>query len=809
MENFLQDARYGFRMLLKSPAFTLVAVLTLALGIGANTAIFTVVNAVLLRQMPFSDPNRLMAVYHSYPSINLLHASVDPASWDYYRKNVKSFESMAAYSGFRAPQNLTGNGDPQRVRTVVATGDYFKVLGVTPMMGRTFTAQDDYPGSRQAVLGYGLWKERFGSDPNILNREIALDGMNYTVIGVMPNGFDFPQKAELWVPIGLTAEQMKPGGAEFMEVVGRLRPGVSPDMAVAEFTKVTQEIRRQRPDDNDGFEIRTEPLQQLIVGDFRKPLWVLLGAVTLVLLIACVNIANLLLARATIRQRELSIRAALGGSRGRIVGQLLTEGVILALLGGGLGLAFAYWGVDVLLSLVPVQLPSYIHVTMDPKVLAFTFGISVASGLLFGIVPALHVTGSGLNETLKEGGRTNAPGRHNSRRALVVSEIALAMVLLVGAGLLIKSFVHILKADPGFNTQHTLKADLSLPETKYKDPAKMKALFRDLSERLRNIPGASAAGLVSTPPLNTGWTNTFFLRNHSELKPEPHGYIALTTQGYAAAMQIPLKRGRFIQDSDTSESAPVAVIDENAAKMYWKNEDPIGKEISVAGEGAINGEADAKPVWRRIVGVVGSVKHRSALEEETKGQIYIPYQQFAIPMATIVVRAAGDPAALASQIREQVMQVDRELPVYEVQTMTERYDEFVAQPRFNMFLLAIFAGLALLLAAVGIYAVMSYSVTQLTHEIGVRMALGAKQSDVLGMILKQAGRMAAIGLGIGVVGALLAARVLQSLLFGVRSHDATTFLSIGGLLAAVALLASFLPALRATRVDPMVALRYE
>lgn len=809
MEKFLQDVRYGFRMLLKSPAFTAVAVLTLALGIGANTTIFTVVNAVLLRQMPFSEPGRLMAVYHSYPSINLVHASVDPASWDYYRHNVKSFESMTAYSGFRAPQNLTGVRDPQRVRTVAATGDYFKVLGVAPMLGRTFTAQDDYPGSRQVVLGYGLWKERFASDPNILNKEISLDGMNYTVVGVMPKGFEFPQKAELWVPIGLTADQMKPGGAEFMEMIGRLRPGVSPETAVAEFAKLTQELRRLRPGDDDGFEVRTEPLQQLIVGDFRKPLWVLLGAVTLVLLIACVNIANLLLARATIRQRELSIRAALGASRARIISQLLTEGVLLSLAGGLLGLGFAYWGVDILLSLVPMELPSYVHVTLDTKVLLFTLAISIVSGLLFGIVPALHVTGGGLNESLKEGGRTNAPGRHRSRRALVVSEIALAMILLVGAGLMIKSFVRILQADPGFNPQHTLTADISLPDVKYKDQPAMKAAFRDIAARLETMPGVTAAGLISTPPLNTGWTNTFFLRGHSEIKPEPHGYIGLATPGYASAMQIPLKRGRFIQDSDSADSAPVAVIDENAARMYWKNEDPIGKEISVAGEGAISGERDPKPVWRRIVGVVGSVKHRSAIEQETKGQIYIPYQQFAIPAATIVVRAQGDPTALASQIREQVMQVDRELPIYEVRTMTSMYDEFVAQPRFNMVLLAAFAGLALLLSAVGIYAVMSYSVTQLTHEIGVRMALGARQRDVLGMILKQAARMAAIGLGIGLVGALLATHVLQSLLFGVRAYDAVTFVSIGLLLAGVALLASFVPALRATRVDPMVALRYE
>ncbi len=803
MDNFLQDVRYGLRMLVKNPGFTLVAVLTLALGIGANTAIFTVVNAVLLRQMPFPQSNRLMAVYHSYPDINLLHASVDPGSWDYYQRNAKSFESIAAYSGWRAPQNLTGVGDPQRVRAVMVTGNYFKVLDVSPMLGRALLPSDDQPGSRQAVLGYGLWKERFAGDRNILNKEIALNGMNYTVVGVMPAGFQYPDKAELWVPIGFTTEQMHES-TEFLEVVGRLRPGVTPQNAAAEFAKITQEIRRQNPEIGTAFDVVTEPLQTVEVGDVSKPLWVLLGAVMLVLLIACVNIANLLLARATIRQRELSIRAALGASRMRIIRQLLTEGVLLALFGGGLGLAFGYWGVDALMSVVPMELPSFVHVTVDSKVLFFTIGISVFSGLLFGIIPALHVSGSGLNDALKEGGRSAAPGRHGTRRALVVSEIALAMVLLVAAGLMIKSFMRILQADPGFNAQNALTANIALPTTKYHDPEQMRTFFRDVEQRLTTIPGVSASGLVSTLPLNTGWTNTFFVRGHSEIKPDPHGYIALTTRGYASAMQIPLHRGRFLEDGDTADSAPVAVIDENAARMYWHNEDPIGKEIALTSEGTLE-----KPVWRRIVGIVGSVKHRSATDLDTKGQVYLPYQQLPMPNMSIVVRGSGDPAALAGAVREQVSHVDRELPVYAVRTMSSLFDDFVAQPRFNMFLLGIFAGLALLLAAVGIYAVMSYSVTQLTHEIGVRMALGARQIDVLGMVLKQAVKMAVIGLGIGIAGALLATRVLQSLLFGVRAYDVGTFLSIGLLLSAVALLASFMPARRATRVDPLVALRYE
>jgi putative ABC transport system permease protein len=710
---------------------------------------------------------------------------------------------MAAYSGYKAPQNLTGAGDPERVRTITVSGDFFRVLGVNPALGRVLNEHDDHPGTnRQVVLGYGLWKERFGADPNMLGKDLALDGMNYTVVGVMPSGFSFPEDAQLWVPLALTAEQLK-NGAEYLEVIGRLRDDLSPGQARAEFTKITAEVLRQNPDYPPTFTITAAPLQEVLVGDMSKALWVLLGAVALVLLIACVNVANLLLARATVRQRELSIRVALGATRLRIIRQLLTEGVHLALAGGVVGLFLGYWGIDLLLSIVPMELPSFVKVSVDSSVLLFTIGASLLSGLLFGSIPALHVSGSGLNDSLKEGGRTAAPGRHGSRRVLVVSEIALAMVLLVGAGLMIKSFVRILQADPGFNVQNTLTANLSLPESKYKDETKIAAFYREAAERITTIPGVSASGISSMLPMSGGWTNTFFVRGRT-IKPNPHAYVAVATGGYDKAVQIPLQRGRFVADSDTPETQPVAAVDENAAKMYWPNEDPIGKQIALTSEGTTD-----KPVWREIVGIVGSVRHRSPVGEETKGQIYLPFRQKPLRTMRVVVRTSGDPTQLASAVRNEVRQIDREQPIFQVRTMTSLFNDFVAQPRFNMVLLAVFAGLALLLATVGIYAVMSYSVTQLTHEIGVRMALGAKQRDVLNMVLGQAAKLAVFGLAIGLAGALLATRVLQTLLFGVHAYDLSTFALIGFLLASVALLASFLPALRATRVDPMVALRYE
>jgi putative ABC transport system permease protein len=806
MDTLIQDVRFGLRMLAKAPGFTLVAVLTIALGIGANTTVFSLANAALLKPLPFPHAERLMMMFHSYPDIQLPRSSISPESWDYYLKNVHSLEAMSAYAGFRAPQNLTSGGNPERVQTVLATYQYFDVLGVRPLHGRTFVASDDTPAAgRVAVLGYGLWKTRFGGSQDILGKDISLDGKNFTVIGIMPSGFEFPQKAQLWVPAAFTPEQLK-DGVEFLNVIGRIRQGLTTDAVVAEMTKTTAEVRRLNPGpDANKWSVIAEPLRDVVVGKFRNAILVLLAAVMLVLLIGCANIANLLLARATARNKELSIRSALGASRMRVIRQLLTEGVLLAMCGGVLGLILSIWGVDLLLSIVPVELPSFVRIGLDVRVLLFTFATSIFAGLLFGSVPAFQVSLSALNETLKEGGRTSmTSGRHASRRILVISEVALAMVLLISAGLMIRSFARILQSNPGFNAQGAITANVMLPKTKYNDKVRIAAFYRELTDRIASLPGVTVAGASSSLPLETNWMNSFYIQGRMDIAPRPHAHAAVIASDYFKALQVPLVSGRFITSSDTATGTPIAIIDENARRAYWPNEDPIGKQIALTSEGT-----DQNPLWRTIVGVVGSVKHDSVVVNETKGQVFLPHAQFPDPWMKIVVRTNQDPGAVAAAIRNQVMALDPEQPIFQVRSMQSLLDESVAQPRFNTLLLTLFASLALVLAAIGIYGVMSYAVTQRTHEIGVRMALGAQQNDVLRMIVANAMWLAVIGLVAGLVGSLIATRLLSGLLFEVNPTDPLTFLVITAILGLIALLAGFIPARRATRVDPIVALRYE
>ncbi len=803
METLLHDLRYGFRMLRKTPGFTAVAVLTLALGIGANTAIFSVVNAALLRPLPFPESDRLMMLFHAYPKLNLPRATVSPLALDYYLRSAKSFESLAAFTGFHAPQNLTGAGNPEQVRSILVTGEFFHVMGVGPLYGRAITPDDDRPGAnRVVVLSHAMWQQRFAGDRNLLGRDITLDGNNYTVIGIMPPDFNYPVRGQLWVPIAFTPEQLKQE-MEFLNVVGRLQPGVTPEQAQAEMGKISAEVLRIFPElAAVGWHGIAVPFREVQVGDIRAALLVLLGAVGCVLLIACANIANLLLARSAVRLKEIAIRTAMGASGWRIVRQLLTEGVLLALVGGALGLLIGYWGIDLLLALVPAgdRILTSLHIGIDRTVLLFTLLLSVVTGLIFGSAPSYQIARAGVSETLKEGGRTSVvSGHHRFRSGLVIAEIGLALVLLIGAGLMIRSFVRIQQSNPGFDPQRVLTMRISLPQPKYKDEVRQTQFFDQLLQGVSTLPGVHAAGLTSMLPLDANWTNSFMIEGHN-ITPGPHAHMAVASPQYFAAMRIPLLKGRVFTDGDTANAPKVIIIDETLARAYLPGEDPIGKRIALTHD---------KPVWREIVGVVAPVKHVDPLSRETKGQAYMPYRQFPMESLSLAVRTSGEPTSVVSAIRAQVLQIDPEQPIAEIKSMDEALDEFVAQPRFNMVLLAMFAGLALVLAAVGIYGIMAYSVTQRTHEIGVRMALGARRQDVLRLVLTQAIRLAAVGLAMGLIAAFVATRVLATMLYGTTSTDPATFVLISVLLCGVAVIASYVPARRATKVDPMVALRYE
>lgn len=804
MYTLWQDIRFGFRMMLRAPGFTLVAVLTLALGIGANTAIFSMVNAAMIRPLPFPASDRILSLYHSYPKINLPKASVSPLGYGYYLEHAKSFESIAAFTGWRTPQNLTGAGDPENVRSIRTSWNLFDLLRAQPMLGRTFTKSDDHPGARVAVLSFALWQRRFGSDRGILNHDIALDGANYTVIGVMPKSFDFPDKADLYIPLGLTPEQWN-DGTEFMDAIGRVKDGYTVGQAQAELTRISADIRKQFPElEEAGWSVLAVPLRDDTVGDMRVALYVLLAAVFSVLIIGCANLANLLLARATVRQKEIAIRSAMGAGRWRMMRQLLTEGILLALLGGGFGLLLGYWGLDFILKTLPMDVPSFIHISVDRNVMLFTLIVAIFTGIAFSLIPAIHISHGGLNDALKEGGRVIAGGgRNRARASIVVSELAVALVLLISAGLLIKSFMRLQSNYPGFNPQNVITMRLSLPKAKYQDNSQVFSFFRQALERIGTAPGIKSVALATSLPLTSGWQNSFAVEG-KPIRPFPHAHGTVIAGAYFPTMQIPMVRGRQFTEDDKAGSKPVVIVDANLVRAYFGNEDPIGKRIALTSEGT-----EKNPVWREIVGVVGSVKHMNPLEVETKGQFYLPLEQSVQRDITIAARTESNPLSAVPAIRREILAIDPEEPVSRVQTMEDALSQFVSQPRFNMILLGGFAGLALVLATIGVYGVMAYSVTQRTHEIGVRMALGAQRSDVLRMVLSNAMTIAATGLAIGLIASLLASRVLSTLLFGVRPDDPLTFIGISALLAVIAAVASYLPAYRATRIDPLAALRYE
>ncbi|MEP7271981.1 MAG: ABC transporter permease, partial [Acidobacteriota bacterium] len=777
MENIIQDLRFGVRMLIKSPGFTVVAVLALALGIGANSAIFSVVNSILLRPLAYEKPEELVLIYHNYPKINL-QASVSAFGYSHYRDNAKSFSYVAAQAGW--PVNLTGTGEPERLAGTAVSINFFQMLGVQPAQGRTFAAGEDEVGKNHVVvLSHSFWQRRFGGSPGTLNSTITLNGEGHTVIGIMPPTFEFGrelgQVVDVWAPIAFTPEQLSSNRLtfEFLFVIARLKSGVAIEQAQAEMDTIAGNLRSQfMPGADAGnWGLLLQPFRELIVGTIRPMLFLLLGAVGLVLLIACSNVANLLLARGAARRKEIAIRNSLGAGRARIIRQLLTESMLLALIGGALGLMLGYFGVKLLVALNESRIPRASELGLDPLVFGFTALVSLATGIIFGLVPALQLSRDDLHETLKEGGRSGAGGvRSRVRSTLVVVEVALALVLLISAGLLIKSFFRVQQVDPGFRPQGLLSMQVALPDLKYREPAQRDAFFKDLLERVSGLPGVVAAGASSVLPMS-GSNSSGSFQIEGRVVPEgqssPHGDRWSATSDYYKTMGIPLIRGRYFEERDTAEAPGVVIIDETMARKYWADEDPVGKRITFEG-------GRENPRWREIVGVVGHVKHRG-LEGESRVQYYIPYHQRPQAGMFLVVGAVGDPSSLAGAVRATVLAIDRDLPVFRVRTLEQYVADSMAQRRFAMYLFGIFAAIALVLAAVGLYGVMAYSVTQRTHEIGIRMALGARSQDVVAMVVGQGMILAGIGLVVGLGAAFGLTRLMAALLFGVNAHDLSVF----------------------------------
>jgi len=809
METFWQDARFAARMLAKSPGFTAVAVLTLALGIGANTAIFSVVDAVLLRRLPVEAPERLVAVHNQLPKVNLPRTAISALQYLDYAARTDVFESAAAFTF--SNYNLTGTDQPLRLRGMRTTAGFFPLLGLRPIAGRVFTASEDtYGGPHLVLLSQNVSERLYGSDQGSVGKRLQLDGESCEIIGVIPRTQEviYPD-VELWTPMAFTPRDLNEERRWSLtfEMLGRLRPGVSLGAARAAMATMAARTKGSLDSSIGTFGIEVRPFVEEHVGDVRQPLYILLGAASLVLLIACGNIANLLLARGTARSREMAIRGAMGAARGRIVAQLLTESLLLAFLGGALGLFIAEWGCQLLIRMAPANLVRSAAIGLHPVVLLFTLAVSVVVGVLFGLAPALEAARKDLAGALKEGGRgtQEASGRQGLRSALVISEIALAIVLLICSGLLLRSFGKLLEVKPGFDPTKVLTAQVSFPRTKYTDESKVASFSDALLARVSSLPGVLHAAMANQPPLTPGADNSVFtIRNYhpGPKDPEPHADTIYATPGYFAAMGIPLLEGRtYLESEMRPQKGPigegsVVVIDEALAKIFWGHESPLGKQLGWGEKGP----------WATIVGVVGTVRSGD-LAEESKGTIYFPYHH---PLVmTLVVRTASDPRPFVAAIRQQVQAVDPGQPVYDVQTMEERVAASVERRRFSATLLGLFAGLAFALALIGLNGVITYLVAQRTHEIGVRMALGARPGGVLRLVLGQALGMAAAGVATGLIAAVFTTRLLASQLYGVKPVDPATFVVVPALLTAAALAASGIPAWRATRVDPLVALRYE
>jgi putative ABC transport system permease protein len=804
LEVLWQDLRYGLRMLLKNPGFTTVAVLTLALGIGANTAIFSVVNAVLLRPLPYDEPERLVWLWDTQPQLPTAPASL-PDFLDWKEQN-RSFEQLAA---FQSGNMFLNTGDGTRDTPVgLVTPETFALFRAPPILGRAFTAEETLPGrSRVTVLSYALWRNRFGSDPNVIGRTVELSGAAHTVIGVMPAGFSFPNQAELWRPLPIDPAKLD-RGPHYLRVVGRLKPEVTQAQAQAEMSAIAARLAQQYPEKIAGHGVKLEPLRDVIVGDIGSALFILLGAVGFVLLIACANVANLLLARVGARQKEIAVRIALGASRLRILRQLLTESLMLAVGGGAAGLLIAVWGVRWLVSFGPETIPRVREIAVDPFMAGFTLLISVATGALFGLAPALQVSRPVFADAFKESGRASAGVQRNRlRSALVVGEVALSLVLLIGAGLMIRSFAKLSQVDPGFNPARALTIGVTLLRNKYPDDERVASSYAQLLERAAATPGVVSVGAISELPIAGGNTSDYFTiegRPPVAKEAQPITEYRIVTPRYFEAMGIPLLAGRDFAETDTKRAPNVAVINEIFAQRHFTGENPLGQRIRLQGQ-------ERDPLL--IVGVVGNVQDFN-LDEPPRPEAYVPFLQDPLSETyqrsmTIVARAKADPGAVAGSLRAALTSMDKSLPVYALKPMTEYLRDSLARQRFNLILLSVFGGVALALAAVGVYGVISYGVAQRTHEIGIRLALGAKRRDVLKLILTQGLMLILLGVVIGLGATFVVTRWMETLLFGVRPTDPLTFAGIALLLIFIALLACWIPARRAAKVDPMTALKCE